>query len=360
MGRYRNYLSVCWLSKMDETAIMVNCFIAMPISLLDIYADRYNDPKHFKHVLDHLFTPALEAAGYKVVPPVVSGSDLIQAEIIRNLETCDLVLCDISTLNPNVFFELGIRTSLDRPLALVRDNFTVQIPFDTGSINAHTYDASLRPWTLPSEVEALTAHIQQVTERSGNRNALWRYFGLTQRASPAEIANPTDAKLDLLIDQVTRLAQRSDTAPSLSSLPTISSQRIGSEYERQVSNALREMGYFVWKSIRGGGFDLFVEGPNSRLISVQLMSAVTNVSSRLNAIVEQASSASAPVLLITRTGLPVGSERALTSGNLRAVRWTDSSDDDRLAETLRHMFASLPGALPGAPPGLNIAEDDPS
>src|SRR5690348_13500864 len=121
---------------------MAKCFIVMPISMLDIYADIYDDPEHFKHVLDYLFIPALKAAGYEAVPPSITGSDLIQAEIISNLETCDLVLCDISTLNPNVFFELGIRTSLDRPAALVRDNFTIQIPFDTGSINTHTYDAS--------------------------------------------------------------------------------------------------------------------------------------------------------------------------------------------------------------------------
>lgn len=82
--------------------------ITTPPELLAIYA---NDRDHFPHVLKHLFAPAIEKAQYEVIPPAAKGSDLIHAEIIKHLETADLVLCDMSTLNPNVFFELGIRTA---------------------------------------------------------------------------------------------------------------------------------------------------------------------------------------------------------------------------------------------------------
>jgi hypothetical protein len=174
----------------------------MPVSTPEMSVQRYNDSEHFKHVLDHLFTPALTSVNYEVVPPMASGSDLIHAEIIRNLEECDLVLCDISTLNPNVFFELGIRTSLDRPVALVCDNFTTKIPFDAGSINTYTYESSLQPWTLESQVSGLVRHITETAEKCRDRNSLWRYFGLTQRAAPAKIANPTEAKLDFLIAEL--------------------------------------------------------------------------------------------------------------------------------------------------------------
>jgi hypothetical protein len=185
---------------------VAKCFVVMPVSTPEMWVQKYNDTEHFKHVLEHLFTPALTSANYDVVPPTASGSDLIHAEIIKNLEECDLVLCDISTSNPNVFFELGIRTSLDRPVVLVRDNFTTQIPFDTGSINTHTYESSLQPWILESQISGLAKHITEAAEKSGDRNTLWRYFGLTQRATPAEVTDPTQAKLDLLIGEVTQLA----------------------------------------------------------------------------------------------------------------------------------------------------------
>ena len=186
---------------------MDTCFVVMPISTSEAYVQRYNDVDHFKHVLDDLFTPALKLVNYEVIPPAAAGSDLIHAEIIRNLEESNLVLCDISTLNPNVFFELGIRTSIDRPVVLVRDNLTTQIPFDTGSINTYTYEASLQPWILDNQLASLARHITEAEQRSEGRNSLWRYFGLTQRATPATIANPTEAKLDLVVQEVTRLTK---------------------------------------------------------------------------------------------------------------------------------------------------------
>jgi hypothetical protein len=119
------------------------CFVAMPVTTPEEYSEKFNDSAHFSHVLDHLFTPAIQDAGYRVIPPASTGSDLIQAEIIRNLEQADLVLCDMSSLNPNVFFELGIRTALDRPIVIVRDNLTPKIPFDINAINNLTYEAAL-------------------------------------------------------------------------------------------------------------------------------------------------------------------------------------------------------------------------
>src|ERR1035441_11085965 len=84
---------------------MPECFIIMPISTPLDWVSKYSaDADHFKHVLSHLFIPALEKAGYTPIPPIAKGAELIHAGIIRNIEKADLVLCDMSTLNPNVFF----------------------------------------------------------------------------------------------------------------------------------------------------------------------------------------------------------------------------------------------------------------
>ena len=61
------------------------------------------------------------------IPPMVDGDDVIQGTIIKNLGKSDLVLCDMSILNPNVFYELGIRTALNKSVAIVRDEFTDEI-----------------------------------------------------------------------------------------------------------------------------------------------------------------------------------------------------------------------------------------
>lgn len=197
---------------MKDSENSKTCFVAMPLTTTELYLDKCGDSDHFLHVLNHFFRPALADAGYEVIPPSAAGTELIHAEIIRHLEQADLVLCDLSGLNPNVFFELGIRTALDRPLAIVKDNLTPLLPFDLSAINTFTYDCLLNPWTLSSEIPRMTEHIRHSSRDSGSGNAMWRYFGLTKRASPAEIANnPLEAKVDFIISELTsgRLLQRS-------------------------------------------------------------------------------------------------------------------------------------------------------
>jgi hypothetical protein len=197
----------------------------MPLTTpIEAVQDYGGDSDHFMHVLDHLFAPAVEKSGHDIVKPIVSGADLIQAEIIRNLETASLVLCDISRHNPNVFFELGVRTSLDRPVALVRDSLTDRLPFDTGILNTYTYDATLAPWKLRAEIDALAEHLSNSVKRSEGGNPLWKYFGLTQRARPESTGgDPTQDKLDLLLTTVATLqpgplAVTSTGVPSQSSI----------------------------------------------------------------------------------------------------------------------------------------------
>jgi hypothetical protein len=153
---------------------MPSCFIIMPITTTADQAELYNDQQHFEHVLNHLMIPAVKQAGCEAISPIATGSDLIQAEIIRQLETTDFVLCDITSSNPNVFFELGVRTAVDRPVAIVKDNKTPGIPFDTAIINVHTYDPSLTPWSLGDEINRLSAHLRAVMTKSEDRNTLWR------------------------------------------------------------------------------------------------------------------------------------------------------------------------------------------
>lgn len=177
------------------------CFVIMPVSTPKGVIDQYGgDSDHFAHVLDHLFFPAIESVGFAPLAPRAAGSDLIQAGIIKQLEEADLVLCDMSTLNANVFFELGIRTALDRPVCLVRDDKTGGVPFDTGVINHHVYDSSLSAWVLEKEKEALANHLLASLNRSERQNTMWKYFGVTTRAHAATQGVGQGDKLDVIIE----------------------------------------------------------------------------------------------------------------------------------------------------------------
>lgn len=171
----------------------------MPITTPKHLVELYSGGKdHFNHVLNHLFVPAIEKVGLNPILPIAEGSDIIHARIIENIEKTDLILCDMSTLNPNVFFELGIRTAVDKPVCMVVDNQTEKIPFDASIINYHIYNSSIELWTIEKDIEALSQHIQKALS-SDKTKSLWRYFSLSSKAKFSEEDTGIDAKIDLLL-----------------------------------------------------------------------------------------------------------------------------------------------------------------
>ena len=185
------------------------CFVIMPITLGEHLKTIYGDDiDHFKHALECLIEPALKSLDYEVIPPKAKGADLIQAEIIENLVNADLVLCDMSRLNPNVFFELGIRTALNKPVCMIRDDKTSNIPFDIGIINFHTYNSRLPAWNLEEEIKELEKHIKESVKRSMGKNMMWKYFGITTTAKEFEQESGDESKLDFIITQVDALSRK--------------------------------------------------------------------------------------------------------------------------------------------------------
>lgn len=176
----------------------------MPITTHPEQVDTYRgDAQHWIHVMDHLFEPAIEAAGFKVIKPISKGSAMIHADIVKNLSTCDMVLCDLSSLNANVFFELGVRTSLDKPIAIVKDDKTKTIPFDLSGTNVHTYRSALDPWSITEQVDALAAHMKDADDSCDGTNPMWQQYGLRFRAEqPSSNETPTEAKLDLILSKL--------------------------------------------------------------------------------------------------------------------------------------------------------------
>ncbi len=180
------------------------CFIIMPITTPVTYLEKYRDGKdHFKHILECLFIPSVEKAGYQAIPPIAQGSELIQAGIIEKLEQSDIVLCDMSCLNSNVFFEFGIRTALDKPVCIIKDELIENIPFDISILNCLTYNSQVEVWSIYDEIRRISDHIVESVKSSNNGNALWKYLGLKTHAKP------TDGDLGIS-DQLSFISMRLD------------------------------------------------------------------------------------------------------------------------------------------------------
>ncbi|WP_417378333.1 hypothetical protein [Gimesia sp.] len=186
-----------------------DCFIIMPISTPeDCYEQYKGDEDHFRHVLECLFIPAVKKAGYKPVVPESTGSEVIHAEIIAKLTNCEMVLCDMSILNANVFFELGVRTSLNKPVTYIVDDKTTKLPFDVLPIQRNEYKSALNVWEIKEEIEKVSAHIIETKEKSKNQNALWKIFKILDTAEfdPKDVTD--EDRFDILYRKLDTLESK--------------------------------------------------------------------------------------------------------------------------------------------------------
>ena len=52
------------------------------------------------------------------------GSGIINEHIFAKTEDSDLILCDMSSSNQNVFLEMGWAMRTDKPFVLIKDDLT--------------------------------------------------------------------------------------------------------------------------------------------------------------------------------------------------------------------------------------------
>ncbi|MCG9804170.1 hypothetical protein [Staphylococcus aureus] len=109
------------------------CFIACPIGTDDSKVRRNSD-----FLLQSIIKPALESDFEIQRSDLISSTNKITDEIIGGLTNSELVIVDLSTHNPNVFYELGYRYALERP-TITMINKDENIPFDVSAYRTIYY-----------------------------------------------------------------------------------------------------------------------------------------------------------------------------------------------------------------------------
>src|SRR5260221_1801804 len=116
-----------------------------PISFDDQQTySKSEDKIDFERVYSELLQPALQQAGFEVVrgDSEVAAGD-IRTDMFFELVTADLVVADISILNANVFYELGVRHGVcPRGVFIISGNLMASRPFDIAPDRSFAYDAT--------------------------------------------------------------------------------------------------------------------------------------------------------------------------------------------------------------------------
>ena len=124
------------------------CFVIMPFGEKEVVNEKGEQRTvDFDAIYDGIFEPALRAVtlpeGGSLVPrrtdrDFFSGS--ISQEMFEYLEYSRMALADITGLNPNVFYELGVRHRARQAGTAIFRQLLAKIPFDINQIKAFPYE----------------------------------------------------------------------------------------------------------------------------------------------------------------------------------------------------------------------------
>ncbi len=166
------------------------CFVIMPISDHKDY-----EKGHFKRVYEDVIIPACEKANYKAVrADDVEETDMIHLSILKKLIEAPMAICDLSTRNPNVLFELGLRQAFDKPVVLIQEKGTERI-FDISILRAYDYCKELKYKDVLEDQEAISRMLRG-TEKAfvtgEGFNSVIKLLSLTQGAQIKTIDDPNE------------------------------------------------------------------------------------------------------------------------------------------------------------------------
>lgn len=101
------------------------CFIITPIG-----EQNSSIRRHIDGVIDSAIIPIVRDEGYEVkVAHREQGQGLITEDVINYICDADIVIANLSNLNPNVMFEVALRYCTDKPIIHICEEGT-KLPFD--------------------------------------------------------------------------------------------------------------------------------------------------------------------------------------------------------------------------------------
>jgi len=111
------------------------CFVMQPFA-----------PPHGDYY-ESVYKPAIEKAGLTPVraDAELFGTGKIIDQVCRGIKAAKVLVAELTTRNPNVFYELGLAHALMKPVVLVSSN-TEDVPFDLKHIRVIYYDMTDPFW----------------------------------------------------------------------------------------------------------------------------------------------------------------------------------------------------------------------
>jgi O-acetyl-ADP-ribose deacetylase (regulator of RNase III) len=166
-----------------------SCFVIMPFG---DKSDADGDHVNFNEIYTHLIKKTIEDLGIACIrSDEVGEAGWIHSSMFNHVYEADVAIVDITSLNPNVFYELGVRHALAEHVTVIIRGSGTSMPFDIQDLNVIEYD----PGSMTSVEEAKKKIADHV------RN------GLTLR----KVDSPVREVLDIRVDSTSKRLSKTES-----------------------------------------------------------------------------------------------------------------------------------------------------
>ena len=169
------------------------------------------------NIYEYLIKPACEEAGFEPIrADDTSKANMIMVDVLHKILECDIAICDLSSRNPNVFYELGFRQAFNKRTVLIKDSKTM-MPFDISGIRTLPYSESLRIDEVKKTIPEIAKYITEtINAEDKDVNSLLQLLSVEKPAAlPEKVNLSQDSRM--ILNAIRELSDKfevySDQAP---------------------------------------------------------------------------------------------------------------------------------------------------
>lgn len=217
------------------------CFVIMPISDQDGYPEG-----HFTKIYEQIIFPSIMEAGYE---PYRVDSNLlshnIMLDIFMAIQECPMAVCDLSSRNPNVLYELGLRQAYDKPVVLIKDEKTPKI-FDVSGLNTHEYNSQRLYENVLDAKEKIIKAIKETKKRGGNNHSIVKLLdtakAIKEKKDISE-EDKDDLRMAVILEKISELQNSVESRSAVIMSPN------------GLNNRIRMLDSMIEKAYKSNDFD---------------------------------------------------------------------------------------------------------
>lgn len=246
----------------------ITCGLIMPIATNEV-----GTAEHWSQVRT-IIEDALKNTDLKV--QMVSESDevnVIHHNIVTNIYSNDIVICDVSSRNPNVMFELGMRLTFDKPVVIIKDRET-PFSFDVGNIQHLEYPRSLNYVEIQKfqdELKNKTLSTLAVSKTAGYSPFLSHY----KIKHVAKVDTEVVGRDDYILSSLSEIANRIKRIESASNNPPLFNESLftTNSYRKNIPARSEKLHNSKLSNIASGLFLYYLEQYGDKVKNIEIAHA---------------------------------------------------------------------------------------